>query len=338
MASTHSNPLTTCSQCFQGSRLQGEPKGNMVRDRLGGLEYYLAKGGEAAKDSKAIVLGTDIFGLGLPNPKIMADLFAERTRLDVYVPDYFQGEYMDEKELKPPGGGGPTPLAQEWRKKYSINNVRPGVEAFCRALKTEKGYKRLGFVGYCYGGVLSILLAAEQSPTDVSVCAHPGKLDLADFENVRKPVAIVLAEQDHIFDDQKPAALAILDRIQSEHAVPIAIYDQHAATTHGFGCRPDLENEAVKTAWEKAAEETVVKQEIQATPRNTPTYLELEELRDDLETKIKELKGDVVRLRRDIRSGKRAVARRQKRLEQVAACYGSKDEIMPIMDEVIPRS
>lgn len=26
----------------------------------------------------------------------------------------------------------------------------------------------------------------------------------------------------------------------------------------------------------------------------------------------------------------------QKRLEQVAACYGSKDEIMPIMDEVIP--
>ena len=26
----------------------------------------------------------------------------------------------------------------------------------------------------------------------------------------------------------------------------------------------------------------IVKQEIQATPRNTPTYLELEELRDDL--------------------------------------------------------
>lgn len=128
------------------------------------------------------------------------------------------------------------------------------------------------------------MLAAEQSPIDVSVCAHPGKLDLADFENVRKPVAMVLAEgewgrsrfrsvpshsahaltpvlapptEDHIFDDQKLAALAILDRIQSEHAVPIAIYDQHTGTTHGFGCRPDLENEAVKKAWEKAAEETV---------------------------------------------------------------------------------
>lgn len=101
----------------------------MVRERLGGLEYYLAKGSQRGSEDKAIVLGTDIFGLGLPNPKIMADLFAERTRPDVYVPDYFQGEYMDQKELKPPGGGGPTPLGQEWRKKYSIDLVRPGVEA-----------------------------------------------------------------------------------------------------------------------------------------------------------------------------------------------------------------
>lgn len=119
------------------------------------------------------------------------------------------------------------------------------------------------------------------------MCAHPGKLDLADFENVRKPVAMVLAErewggfasialsgvslcarsdalritapptEDHIFDDQKPAALAIFDRIKSQHAVPIAVYDQHVGTTHGFGCRPDLENGQVRKAWERAAEETV---------------------------------------------------------------------------------
>lgn len=37
--------------------------------------------------------GTDIFGLALPNPKIMADLFAERTGRDVYVPDLFDGAF-----------------------------------------------------------------------------------------------------------------------------------------------------------------------------------------------------------------------------------------------------
>ncbi|GAA5990019.1 hypothetical protein JCM10908_002422 [Rhodotorula pacifica] len=263
MTSTHSKPYTTCSQCFQGSRLKGEPKGEMMDERLGGLAYYLAKGSGSETESaasssgrKAIVLGTDIFGLGIPNPKIMADLFAERTHLDVYVPDYFQGEYMDQKELRPPGGGGPTPLAQEWRKKYSIDNVRPGVEQFCRALKSEKGYSQLGFVGYCYGGILAVLLAADASPIDVSVCAHPGKLDLADFERVRKPLAMVLAEEDHIFDSQKPNALANLDRLRTEHSIPIAVYDDHPGTTHGFGCRPDLEEEEVREAWERAAEET----------------------------------------------------------------------------------
>lgn len=40
---------------------------------------------------------------------------------------------MPQSELKPPGGGGPTPAAQEWRKKYSIDTVRPGVEAVSRA-------------------------------------------------------------------------------------------------------------------------------------------------------------------------------------------------------------
>lgn len=77
------------------------------------------------------------------------------------------------------------------------------------------------------------------------------------FQACSRTCMPVAPTEDYIFDDQKPAALAILDRIHSQHAVPIAIYDQHAGTTHGFGCRPDLENAAVKRAWEKAAEETV---------------------------------------------------------------------------------
>ena len=56
----------------------------------------------------------------------------ELTRVPRRSTPLHAGEYMDQKELKPPGGTGPTPLAQEWRKKYSIDNVRPGVEAVSR--------------------------------------------------------------------------------------------------------------------------------------------------------------------------------------------------------------
>lgn len=81
---------------------------------LGGLAYYLAKGKNGER-GKALVLyvlspsfpccrshshlllslplrsGTDIYGLAVPNPKILADLFAESTGLDIFVPDMFEG-------------------------------------------------------------------------------------------------------------------------------------------------------------------------------------------------------------------------------------------------------
>lgn len=79
---------------------------------LGGLSYYFAAGKPEETD-RAIVLyvlrffletcfdvlsharplrsGTDIFGLGLVNCKILADWFAEKTGFPVFVPDYFEG-------------------------------------------------------------------------------------------------------------------------------------------------------------------------------------------------------------------------------------------------------
>lgn len=98
--------------CFQGYKLDGEPKGTM--EELGGLAYYFAPG---KSTEKAIVLcvlcslstgtdltistptlpslgrGTDLFGLGVPNCKIVADWFAENTGLPVFVPDLLEGEF-----------------------------------------------------------------------------------------------------------------------------------------------------------------------------------------------------------------------------------------------------
>ena len=43
------------------------------------------------QQTKAIVLLTDIFGLPLPNPRIVADHLAEQVGVDVWVPDLFNG-------------------------------------------------------------------------------------------------------------------------------------------------------------------------------------------------------------------------------------------------------
>jgi carboxymethylenebutenolidase len=79
----------TCANCYKGFTLPGEPKGTMV-----GLDYFAAAPNDATERAKAIVLLTDIFGLRLPNPRIIADQLAEQVGVDVWVPDFFNGAFL----------------------------------------------------------------------------------------------------------------------------------------------------------------------------------------------------------------------------------------------------
>lgn len=75
----------SCENCKKGYIIPGEPTGTMV----GGAYFRTAPSGTESKS--AIVLLTDIFGLPLINSKIIADLLAEKTGFDVWVPDLFDG-------------------------------------------------------------------------------------------------------------------------------------------------------------------------------------------------------------------------------------------------------
>ncbi len=76
----------SCPDCYKGAALSGQPKG-ALSDVNGA---YLAS--SPTGSSHAVVLLTDIFGLGLPNPKLLADFFSEQLGCDVWVPDLFDGE------------------------------------------------------------------------------------------------------------------------------------------------------------------------------------------------------------------------------------------------------
>jgi carboxymethylenebutenolidase len=79
----------SCPDCTSGNLLPGTPKGTEENG------VYFAKGSnqEDTKE-KAVLVFTDIFGLDVPNPKIVADIIAERTGFDVWVPDLFNGALL----------------------------------------------------------------------------------------------------------------------------------------------------------------------------------------------------------------------------------------------------
>ena len=85
----------SCPRCQEGSILLGEPKGSVETGFLG--NSYLAPAPASLDETttpakKAVLLLTDAFGLGIPNPKLIADELASQLQCDVWVPDYFLGE------------------------------------------------------------------------------------------------------------------------------------------------------------------------------------------------------------------------------------------------------
>src|ERR1700750_485338 len=75
--------------CFlQGSVHKGQPQG--VEELIHGLNTYVI--GNRTNPRGIIVIYSDIFGLSLPNNKLIADSYAKSGEWLVYLPDFFKGD------------------------------------------------------------------------------------------------------------------------------------------------------------------------------------------------------------------------------------------------------
>lgn len=81
-----------CEHCVDGHVLPGKPKG-FLEDSLPLPAYYSLVSGQenGPKSTNAIVMLPDILGLTVPNPKIIADMYCEKTGMDVWIADIFKG-------------------------------------------------------------------------------------------------------------------------------------------------------------------------------------------------------------------------------------------------------
>lgn len=79
-----------CQHCYElPGELKGKPSGSEIE--IGGVPSYVST---PQSGKGTILLATDIFGLGISNAKIVADVLAQESGFTVVVPDYFEGEPM----------------------------------------------------------------------------------------------------------------------------------------------------------------------------------------------------------------------------------------------------
>jgi dienelactone hydrolase len=140
----------------------------------------------------------DLPGWTFPNVRLLADHYAREANATVYVPNFFGGEVLpfgliingNWHEIDVPGVV----------KKNSREIREPEIFDCTRALRQK--YKKVGAVGFCYGGWAIFRLGAKEHQPPLVDCimvGHPSLLTKKDIDEVTVPVQILAPEIDPVY-------------------------------------------------------------------------------------------------------------------------------------------
>jgi carboxymethylenebutenolidase len=101
---------------------------------------------------------------------------------------------------------------------------------------------RVGTVGFCYGGGVSLLCAAREPATRASVCFYGSALEAADVARVKAPLMMHYAGNDDRINSGIPDFRALLDA----HGIAYSL-NMYPGTGHGF------HNDSSEARYDRAA-------------------------------------------------------------------------------------
>ena len=108
---------------------------------------------------------------------------------------------------------------------------------------------RVGTVGFCYGGGVSLLCAAREPAVAAAVCFYGSPLGAEDVAKVTAPLMMHYAGEDKRVNESIPAFRALLD----EHRVAYSL-NMYPGTGHGFHNDTSAARynaEAARLAWSR---------------------------------------------------------------------------------------
>ncbi|EXJ93180.1 esterase/lipase [Capronia epimyces CBS 606.96] len=239
-----SNPPGAC--CYKGVKHEGTATGEI--STLGDFEIY-TKYPEDKSTDLGILIITDVIGHRFLNAQLIADQFAANGYF-VLMPDLFDGDAIP---LNRPGDFD----IQAWLKgEYHPKKIAhlppvvdPIIDACLVEMRTKYKVKKIGAVGYCFGGKYVVRhLRPDAGKIDAGYTAHPSFVEADELKDIKGPLAIAAAETDFIFPAEKRHESEV---ILKDLGLPYQI-NLYSGVEHGFAVRADPKNRPSVYAKENA--------------------------------------------------------------------------------------
>ncbi|KAF3919557.1 hypothetical protein ABW20_dc0102424 [Dactylellina cionopaga] len=264
-----------CEQCISGSIHKGLPQG--TEEVVHGLNTYVI--GNRTSPRGIIVLYSDVFGLELPNNKLIADSYAKSGEWLVYMPDFFKGDPMTLKfaDVAIPvdqakqsslsfytGLLALAPSLVMWMTRHKAGPTTQICMDFLGALKRETPKtQKIGIVGFCWGGRYAFQAAQEKHMikigeesvplVDAAVALHPSNLALPeDAEKLVVPFSCGWGQEDTNTKIELKGKVEQIVAKEKEagRAVPEVVHQVYKPGRHGFAVRGNPENPQEKKCLE----------------------------------------------------------------------------------------
>jgi dienelactone hydrolase len=165
----------------------------------------------------------------------------------VVLPDLFVGDTVP---LNRPEGF----QIQDWLKNHLPQHVEPIIDAVLAEMRGPLGVKRIGGVGYCFGGrYVARYLRPGTGKIDVGYTAHPTMMSPEELAGIKGPFSIAAATEDFVFTTEKRRESEdILAKLGQPYQLNLFSH-----VNHGFSVRCDMSVKEQKIAKEAAFSQAV---------------------------------------------------------------------------------
>ncbi|RUS17008.1 dienelactone hydrolase [Endogone sp. FLAS-F59071] len=241
MADTTAEAPEFCEDCISGHLKSGTPTGTEIK--LGDVDTYIAMP-EAKEPVAAVLIVADVFGWKLVNTRLIADEFAKEGFLAI-LPDLFKGDAVDADALLfPPGvfkkikrGLSTTASMVKLLVNHTKATTMLLLDSVLKGLHEKyPSVKKIGALGYCWGGKYAIILGSQPEEIAAVATAHPSFVKLDEVEAITVPSLWCCAEKDAVFTEKlrKQSEEARAKKVELESTFKI-----YEGTSHGFAVRCD---------------------------------------------------------------------------------------------------